>query len=205
MLFYCKMRWDLKGLTFEDLWKLEGEEATLAIKNLESGLVQHLYKVAAEQYVIVISWNLPSAEELDRMAMGRLPMHEHLIFEEVWSLEEGFTIDVKSYLKPRRAQLAQNPRLLYYVQMAWDPQERQLDEIWHKAKKDLQDLGAIKTLGLYRVAGQQRLILIVDIEKAEDLNKLANLPVLHNPVMEKVWLLRDYYLFAEDVWKGYKD
>lgn len=204
MFFYCKMGWDLKGLSFEDLWKLEGEEARQAIKTIDAGMAQHLYKVAAEQYVIVIG-NLPSAEELDRTAMGRLPMHEHLIFEEVFSLEEGFSIDVQGYLKPRREKISQNPRLLYYVQMAWDPKERQLEGLWDNAKKTLKDLGSIKVVSLYRVAGQQRIIIIVDVDKAEDLNALANLPDLNSPIVEKVWLLRDYYLFAEDVWKGYKD
>jgi len=204
MFFYCKMGWDIKGLSFEDLWKLEGEEARQAIKTIDSGMAQHLYKVAAEQYVIVIG-NLPSAEELDRTAMGRLPMHEHLIFEEVFSLEEGFSIDVQRYLKPRREKISQNPRLLYYVQMAWDPKERQLEGLWDNAKKTLKDLGATKVLSLYRVAGQQRIIIIVDVEKAEDLNALANLSDLNSPIVEKVWLLRDYHLFAEDVWKGYKD
>jgi hypothetical protein len=132
-------------------------------------------------------------------------MHEHLIFEEVFSLEEGFTLDVQGYLKPRREQLEQNPRLLYYVQMAWDPKERQLEGLWENAKEALKDLGATKVLGLYRVAGQQRLIIIVDVGKAEDLNALSNLPVLNSPVMEKVWLLRDYHIFADDVWKGYRD
>jgi len=204
MLFYCKMGWDLKGLSFEDMWKLEGEEARQAIKTIDSGMAQHLYKVAAEQYVIVIG-NLPSAEELDRTAMGRLPMHEHLIFEEVFSLEEGFSIDVQDYLKPRRENISQNPRLLYYVQMAWDPKERQLEGLWDNAKKTLKDMGSTKVLSLYRVAGQQRIIIIVDVEKAEDLNALANLPDLSSPIVEKVWLLRDYHLFAEDVWKGYRD
>ncbi len=47
------------------------------------------------------------------------------------------------------------------------------------------------------------MITIVNIEKPEDLNTLANLPVLNSPIMEKVWALRDYHIFAEDVWKGY--
>jgi muconolactone D-isomerase len=203
MFFYCKMRWDLKGISFEDLWKLEGEEARAAIPTIDSGMAQHLYKVSAEQYVIVIA-NLPSAEELDRTAMGRLPMHEHLIFEEVLSLEEGFTIDVQGYLKPRREQIEQDPRMLYYIQMAWDPKGRQLDGLWENAKEGLKNLGATKVLGLYRVAGQQRIIIIVDVGKAEDLNALANLPVLNSPMVEKVWLLRDYHIFAEDVWKSFR-
>jgi muconolactone D-isomerase len=203
MFYYCAMKWDLKGISFEDLWKLEGEEARAAIPTIDSGMAQHLYKVAAEQYVIVIA-SLPSAEELDRTAMGRLPMHEHLIFDEVVSLIEGFTIDVQGYLRPRREQLQQHPRFLYFVRMSWDPKERQLDGIWENAKNILNDLGATKVLGLYRAAGQEQIILIVDVDKAEDLNDLASLPALKNPVMDKVWLLRDYHIFAEDVWKSFR-
>jgi muconolactone delta-isomerase len=203
MIFCCKMRWELDGMSFDDLWMQEAEEARTAIQTIESGMVQHLYKVAAERYVIVIG-NLPNAEELDRTAMSRLPMHEHLIFEEVLSLEEGSTIDVPGYLKPRREHIGEDPRLLYYVQLAWEPRERKLEHLWDGAKRTLSNRGSTKVVSLYRVAGQQRMVLIVDVCKAEDLTALVNLPVLESPAVEKVWLLRDYHLFAEDVWKGYK-
>ncbi|MGB5685140.1 MAG: hypothetical protein WBM35_04965, partial [Candidatus Electrothrix sp.] len=65
MFYYGRMRWDLKGMSFNDLWILENKEAETGIQTLENGMVQHLYKVAAEQYVIVIG-DLPSAIELDR-------------------------------------------------------------------------------------------------------------------------------------------
>ena len=112
MFYYGQMRWDLKGMSFHELWLAESEEARAAIKTLEDNLVQHLYKVVGEQYVIVIG-NIPSGEEFDRTAMGRLPMHEHLIFDPVWSLEEGFTADVQGYLNSRYPQQLQNPKVLY--------------------------------------------------------------------------------------------
>lgn len=202
MFFYAKMGWDLKGMSFRDLWIAEGEEARHAIKTIEENMVQHLYKVVAEQYVIVIG-NLPLAEELDRTAMGRLPMHEHLIFDDVWSLQEGFTIDVQGYLKPRREQLQQNARFLYYVQLAWDFRKRELDEIWEQSQKTLKNFEGGKILGFYRVAGQQRAIMIVDVQKAENLNMLTNLQIFKSAWVEKIWSLRDYHLFAEDVWKLY--
>jgi muconolactone D-isomerase len=202
MFFYAKMKWDIKGMSFHDLWIAEGEEARHAITTIESNMVQHLYKVTAEQIVIVIG-NLPSAEELDRTAMGRLPMHEHLIFEDVWSLQEGFTRDIQGYLKPRREQMQNNSKLLYYVQLAWDPRKRELDELWENAVDTLKNFEAGTVLGVYRIAGQHRIIIIVDVEKAEDLNTLANLPALKSPEVEKVWSLRDYHLFADDVWKFY--
>lgn len=203
MFFYSKMRWDLKGMTFDELWKLEGEEVKQGIATLDAGFIQHLYKVTSEQYVIVIG-NVPSAEEGDRFAMGRLPMHEHLIFEDVFSLEEGFTIDVRGYLKTRREQLKKNPKLLYYVQMAWDPRKRELDGVWDDAKEALKILEKPKVLGVYRISGQQRIIAIVDATVVEELDAFVNLSKLKSPEVEKVWSLRDYHLFGEDVWNGYK-
>ncbi|MGB5685836.1 MAG: hypothetical protein WBM35_08495, partial [Candidatus Electrothrix sp.] len=136
-------------------------------------------------------------------AMGRLPMHDHLIFEEVFSLIEGFTVDVQGYLKPRREEQEKKPKFLYYVQMAWDPEKRELDTLWNEAVDALKGFDAGKVLGVYRVAGQQRMITVVDVEKPDDLNVLANIPELRSPVVEKVWALRDYHLFAEDVRKNY--
>ena len=203
MLFYNKMRWDIKGMSFDELWDLEGEEAKAAVESIELGIVKHLYKVASEQYVIAVG-SAPSVGELDRYSMGRLPMHEHLIFEEVWSLEEGFTIDVAGYLKTRRERMEREPKFLYYIQMAWDPQKRLVDGMWGHIKEALKDAEDATVLGVYRVAGAQRIIAIVDVESAEGLNTFSCLPALNSPAVEKVWALRDYTSFAEDVWKHYK-
>lgn len=202
MYFYAKMRWELKGMSFQQLWELEGTEARAAIQTIESGMARHLYKVAAEQCLIVIA-SLPTAEEFDRTAMGRLPMREYLVFEEVFSLEEGFSIDVQGYLGPRRQRLATQPKLLYYVQMAWEPRTRQVDEIWKESCDALRELDAPKVLSWYRVAGQQRAIAIVDAENASELNLLARQHVLRLPNVEKLMSLRDYHIFAQDVWAGF--
>ncbi len=203
MIYFGQMRWDLKGMSFHDLWLAEGEEARQGIKTLENNLVQHLYKVAGEQNVIVIG-DLPSAEEFDRVAMGRLPMHEHLIFDPVWSLEEAFAVDVQGYFEDRFEMQLKKPKFLYYLQMAWDPRSRELDDCWEAIMNSLKDFEECKILGAYRVAGQQRMIMIIDVTKVDHLNMIANLPVLKSPNIEKVWALREYRLFAEDVWKYYE-
>ncbi len=203
ILFYSKMRWELKGMNFDQLWELEGEEARAAVRSIEDGIVTHLYKVCAEQYVISIGGS-PTIEDFDRYAMGILPMREHLIFEDIWSLEEGFTIDVFDYLRKRRNRMADEPKFLYYIQMAWEPQKRIVDETWNNVKEELKDCSAGKVLGVYRVAGQQRIVSIVDVTTADELNSFGSLPVLKSPSVEKVWALRDYLGFADDVWKKYK-
>lgn len=203
MLFYAKMRWALKGMTFDELWQHEGDEARAAIQTIESGMAQHLYKVSAEQVVMVIA-DLPTAEELDRTAMGRLPMHEYLIFEEVVSLEQGFSLDVQGYLRPRRERLVSEPRLLYFIELAWDERGQELDKVWAESCTALQNLEGPQVVSWYRAAGQQRAFAVVDVKEAAELNTLTRHPVLALPRVARMESIRDYHLFAQDVWANYK-
>src|SRR5512135_3321084 len=101
MLFYVQMRWNFEGrLSLEELWELEAQETEEAKETIESGMVVGIYKVAAEGRVIA-SVNVVSIEELDRTAMGRLPMREYLEFEVVWPLRDylGFAEDVKRHYR----------------------------------------------------------------------------------------------------------
>ncbi|WP_327067511.1 muconolactone Delta-isomerase family protein [Kitasatospora sp. NBC_01250] len=97
MLFYVQMKWRHEGrLTLDELWELEQEEAERAVETINSGFCVGIWKVAAQKRVIAIIES-PDAEELDRTALGRLPMREYLEFEEVWPLRDylGFAEDVK--------------------------------------------------------------------------------------------------------------
>ena len=101
MLFYVQMRWNHEGrISLDELWEIEQEEAVHAQETLDSGFAVGLWKVAAQKRVIGIIES-PSAEELDRTALGRLPMREYLEFEEVWPLRDylGFAEDVKKAYK----------------------------------------------------------------------------------------------------------
>ena len=202
MYFYSKMHWKIDGMSFQELWKLEGKEAEAAVESIKGGIVQHLYKPCAEQYVISVG-GAPTVEDFDRYAMGILPMREHLIFEEVWPLEEGYSIDVFPYLEERAKTVEEDPRLLHFIQMAWPEYERTLDQEWPGILERTQEMEATKVLGLFRVAGQQRIIAIIDVRKGEEITAFAAGEGLRSGKMEKVWALRDYLGFAEDVWKGY--
>ncbi len=80
MLFYVQMRWVHEGrLTLDELWEVEEKETEHAQETIDSGLVKAIYKVAAQKRVIAIV-DVESIEELDRTAMGRLPMREYLEF-----------------------------------------------------------------------------------------------------------------------------
>ncbi len=102
MLFYVQMRWNIEGrLNFDELWDLEWQEIQNSRALQESGAVPaQLYKVAAQKRVIGIV-DVESIDELDRTAMGRLPMREYLEFEVVWPLRdyESFAEDVKKHYK----------------------------------------------------------------------------------------------------------
>lgn len=80
----------------EELWEVEQAEAEHAVETINSGFCVGIWKVAAQKRVIAII-DSPDAEELDRTALGRLPMREYLEFEEVWPLRDylGFAEDVK--------------------------------------------------------------------------------------------------------------
>jgi muconolactone D-isomerase len=99
MLFYVQMRWNHEGrLTLDELWDLEAKETEAAKETIESGMVKGIYKVAAQKRVIAVV-DVESIEELDRTALGRLPMREYLDFEIVWPLRDylGFADDVKQH------------------------------------------------------------------------------------------------------------
>lgn len=104
MLFYVQMRWNIEGrLNFDQLWDLEWEEIQNSRALAESGLVPaQLYKVATQKRIIGII-DVESIDELDRTAMGRLPMREYLEFEVVWPLidYETFAKDVDKYYRTK--------------------------------------------------------------------------------------------------------
>jgi len=203
MLYFSRMRWKIDGMSFDALWKLEGQEAKAAVDSIQQGIVSHLYKPCAEQYVISIG-GARTVEDFDRYAMGILPMREHLVFEQVLPLEEGFTIDVFPYLTKRTAEMDEKPRLIHYVELHWDPRERRLDTSWAEIVETLKGLEAPKVLGVYRLAGRQAAIAIIDIETAAELNRFAALPCLAGAEVSQVEALRDYLGFADDVWRGYR-
>ncbi len=101
MLFYVEMKWNHQGrITLDELWEIEQEEAEHARETVESGFCVGIWKVAAQKKVIAII-DSPDAEELDRTALGRLPMREYLEFEQVLPLRDylGFAEDVKNRYK----------------------------------------------------------------------------------------------------------
>jgi muconolactone delta-isomerase len=96
MLFYMQMRWNIEGrLSFKEVWDLEIEESEAAKSDFK---ILGMYKVAGQRRVIAIV-DMPSADDLDRTIMGRLPLREFLEFEAIWPVRpfENFLEDCRTH------------------------------------------------------------------------------------------------------------
>jgi muconolactone delta-isomerase len=99
MLFYVQMKWNHEGrLSLDELWDVEALETEHAKETVESGMCVGIWKVAAQKRVIAVV-DVESTDELDRTALGRLPMREYLEFEVVWPLRDylNFADDVNKH------------------------------------------------------------------------------------------------------------
>lgn len=105
--------------------------------------------------------------------------------------------------------------MLFYVQMKWNYQGRiSQDDLWtieakegdHAQSQQGQTKDPVKVVCIYKVASQHRVIAIVDVNSADDLdrNSMGVLPMKEYLEFEQVWALRDYDVFMEDVKKGFK-
>jgi len=96
MIFFLQMRWNIEGrLSFKEVWDLEVEE----IEAAQSGFkILGMYKVAGQKRVLAVV-DIPSADDLDRTIMGRLPLREYLEFEAIWPLRsfEDFIEDCRTH------------------------------------------------------------------------------------------------------------
>jgi muconolactone D-isomerase len=100
MIFFMQMRWNIEGrLKLEEVWDLEIEEVKAAKDGFK---VVGMYKVAGQRRVIAIV-EIETAEELDRMILGRLPLREYLEFEAIWPLRsfDNFLDDCRTHFGAR--------------------------------------------------------------------------------------------------------
>jgi hypothetical protein len=96
MIVYMQMPWNIEGrLKLDEVWDLEIEEAEAAKDGFK---LIAMYKVAGQRRVIAIV-EIATAEDLDRVVLGRLPMREVLEFEAIWPLRsfDGFLEDCRTH------------------------------------------------------------------------------------------------------------
>ena len=98
--------------------------------------------------------------------------------------------------------------MLFYVQMRWEPRGLSHDELMKLELRETQNSAAslpqgMKVIGIWKVASQHRVIVIVDVESAEilDNHTMFTLPMRGNLEYEQVWALCDYGKFAGDLTK----
>lgn len=96
MLFFIKVRVDHTGISEEELWSLWEKEAEAARGAKEAGRIVSLYKVVGQRRVVMVV-DAESHDELDRLAMGTMPMRHILEVEEILPVRsyDDFAGDVK--------------------------------------------------------------------------------------------------------------
>ena len=99
--------------------------------------------------------------------------------------------------------------MLFYVQMKWVFRDKGLDdllrlelvEIRHAQAQRGPSQDPIRVVGIWKVASQHRVIVVVDAPSAEvlDSNSMFRLPMRNYIEFEVVWPLSDYSQFAAEL------
>jgi muconolactone delta-isomerase len=95
--------------------------------------------------------------------------------------------------------------MLYFVNIRVKTEGLSLDELWDiwepETEAALGAKGAGKVVDLYKVSGQRRVLVIMDVDSNDELDQIlmAGLPMAHELEMEEVLPLRAYEDFAEDI------
>ena len=92
--------------------------------------------------------------------------------------------------------------MLIYMQMRWNIENRiKLDEVWDLEIEEGPTASKhFKIVALYKVAGQRRVLAIIDAESAEALDRaiIGHLPMREYFEFEAIWPLRTFEGFLED-------
>ncbi len=98
----------------------------------------------------------------------------------------------------------------YFFSVRVNPKQLDLPELWDIWEKEAEaTLGALKAgklKALYKVAGQRRVIGILDADSHDEIDRLllAGLPMAHYLEFEEIVPVRAYENFAEDVKRRWK-
>jgi muconolactone D-isomerase len=92
--------------------------------------------------------------------------------------------------------------MLFYMQMRWNIEGRlTLDQVWDlEIEESAAAKAKFKILGMYKVAGQRRVIAIVKMPSADELDRaiFGRLPMREFLEFEAIWQLRDFEDFLAD-------
>ena len=95
--------------------------------------------------------------------------------------------------------------MLIFVDVRVDPKELSQDELWEaweeEANAALAAKDAGKVVALYKVCGQRRVLVLLDVESFDELDHIwmAALPMARHLELKEVLPVREYEAFAHDV------
>jgi muconolactone delta-isomerase len=95
--------------------------------------------------------------------------------------------------------------VLIFVDVRVDPKELSKDELWEaweeEANAALAAKDAGKVVALYKVCGQRRVLVLLDVDSFDELDHIwmDALPMAHHLELKEVLPVREYEAFAEDV------
>lgn len=92
--------------------------------------------------------------------------------------------------------------MIFFLQMRWNIENRlSFKEVWDlEIEEGKAAQTGFKLVGMYKVAGQRRVIAIVDIPSADDLDRtiMGHLPLREYLEFEAIWAVRPFENFLED-------
>jgi muconolactone delta-isomerase len=100
--------------------------------------------------------------------------------------------------------------MLFFVNVRIDPKNLSFEEMWDVWEKETEAAigakGVGKIVNLWKVAGQRRIIAIVNVESHDELDQIfmGALPMAHFLEFEEIFAVREYEKFAADVRKRWK-
>jgi muconolactone delta-isomerase len=95
--------------------------------------------------------------------------------------------------------------VLVFVDVRVDPKGMSQDELWEAWEEEANAALAAKDAGtvvnLYKVCGQRRVLVLLDVESHDELDQIwmAALPMARNLEIQEVLPIREYEAFADDV------
>lgn len=92
--------------------------------------------------------------------------------------------------------------MLFYLQMRWNIEGRiTLDEVWDlEIQEGVAAERNFKVLSMFKVVGHRRVIAIVELDSADELDRaiMGRLPLREYLEFEALWPLRPFEGFLED-------
>ena len=100
--------------------------------------------------------------------------------------------------------------MLYFVKARIDPKGMSLDELWNLWEKEAEGAKGVRAAGkvvaLYKVAGQRRVIAILNMDSHDEMDQvlMAGLPMAAYLEFEEILPVREYESFADDLKRRWK-